>query len=91
MRNFKRDYSSRKQHLSTFLSNPPIYRTGTRSKVRLTPEVQLFIDAQLEENSSKIQQGMRKQILKKIDILQLLHEQGFGVGYTTVCNYIREK
>ena len=34
---------------------------------------------------------MRKQILKNIDILQLLHEDGFAVGYTTVCNYIREK
>jgi hypothetical protein len=77
--------------LSTFLSSPPVYRTGIRSKVRLTQEVQSFIDAQLEANGKKAQQGMRKQILKNIDILQLLHEQGFGVGYTTVCNYIREK
>ena len=77
--------------LSTFLSSPPVYRIGTRSKVRLTREVQAFIDAQLEANGKKVQQGMRKQILKNIDILQLLHEQGFGVGYTTVCNYIREK
>jgi len=77
--------------LSTYLSSPPLYRIGTRSKVRLTREVQTVIDAQLELNGKKMQQGMRKQILKNIDILQLLHEQGFGVGYTTVCNYIREK
>jgi len=77
--------------LSTFLSGPPLYRIGIRSKVRLTREVQSFIDAQLEANGKKVQQGMRKQILKSIDILQLLHEQGFGIGYTTVCNYIREK
>ena len=77
--------------LSTFLSSPPRYRIGTRSKVRLTQEVQTFIDSLLEANGKKAQQGMRKQILKNIDILQLLHEQGFGVGYTTVCNYIREK
>ncbi|MCA1759823.1 MAG: IS21 family transposase [Bacteroidales bacterium] len=77
--------------LSTYLSSPPIYNIGTRSKVRLTQEVQSFIDAQLEANVTKVQQGMRKQILKNIDILQLLHEQGFGIGYTTVCNYIREK
>jgi len=57
----------------------------------LTQEVKSFIDAQLEANGKKVQQGMRKQILKSIDILQLLHEQGFSVGYTTVCNYIREK
>ena len=77
--------------LSTFLSSPPLYRIGTRSKVRLTQEVQVFIDAQLEANGKKVQLGMRKQILKRIDILQLLHEQGFDIGYTTVCNYIREK
>jgi len=77
--------------LSTFLSSPPLYRIGIRSKVRLTQEVKSFIDAQLEANGKKVQQGMRKQILKSIDILQLLHEQGFSVGYTTVCNYIREK
>src|SRR5665811_322928 len=77
--------------LSAFLSSPPLYRIGIRSKVRLTQEVQSFIDAQLEANGKKIGQGMRKQILKNIDILQLLHEQGFGIGYTTVCNYIREK
>lgn len=77
--------------LSTFLSSPPLYRIGIRSKVRLTAEVQSVIDTLLEANGRKIGQGMRKQILKNIDILQLLHEQGFGVGYTTVCNYIREK
>jgi DNA-binding NarL/FixJ family response regulator len=52
--------------LSTFLSSPPLYRTGIRSKVRLTQEVQSFIDAQLEANGKKVQQGMRKQILKSI-------------------------
>ena len=77
--------------LSAYLWSPPLFRIGTRSKVRLTQEVQSFINAQLEANGKKIGQGMRKQILKNIDILQLLHEQGFGVGYTTVCNYIREK
>jgi transposase len=77
--------------LSAFVSNPPIYRIGIRGKVRLTQEVQSFIDARLEANAKKVRQGMRKQILKNIDILQLLHEQGFSVGYTTVCNYIREK
>jgi len=77
--------------LSTYLSSPALYRVGTRSKVRLTQEVQSVIDTILEENCKKVKQGMRKQILKGIDILQLLHEQGMEVGYTTVCNYIREK
>ena len=77
--------------LSTYLSSPPVYHVGTRSKVRLTEKVQSVIDILLKENDTKIQQGMRKQILKKIDILQLLHEQGLEIGYTTVCNYICEK
>jgi len=77
--------------LTAYLTSPPVYRTGKRGKVCLTQEVQSFIDAQLETNLKKVQQGMRKQILKKIDILQLLHEQGFGIGYTTVCNYIKGK
>lgn len=77
--------------LSAFLSIPPVYQVGTRSKVRLTEEVCLAIDALLEENRKKIQQGMRKQILKKVDILESLHSLGFDIGYTTVCNYIVEK
>ena len=77
--------------LPIFLSNPPTYCVGRRSKVRLTQEVRSVIDGLLEKNISKMQHGMRKQILKKIDILQLLQDQGFAVGYTTVCNYIREK
>ena len=89
--NLQKEASRPETALSTFLSSPPVYRTGIRSKVRLTQEVQSFIDAQLEANGKKVEQGMRKQILKSIDILQLLHEQGFGIGYTTVCNYIREK
>ena len=60
--------------LSAFLSSPPLYPTGKRRKVCLTREVQSFIDSQLEVNGRKVGQGMRKQILKKIDILQLLHE-----------------
>lgn len=77
--------------LSTYLSMPTLYRSGTRSKVRLTMEVQNAIDYFLKENNNKKQQGMHKQILKNIDILQLVNDQGFDVGYTTVCNYIREK
>ena len=77
--------------LSVYLSRPPVYTPGIRAKVRLTPAVQLSIDKLLEQNSKKIQQGLRKQILKKVDIFQLLQAQGCTIGYTTVCNYIRKK
>ncbi|WP_427339238.1 hypothetical protein [Caloranaerobacter sp. DY30410] len=29
--------------------------------------------------------------MKKIDIYEYLIEKGYDIGYTTVCNYIREK
>lgn len=32
-----------------------------------------------------------KQLLKKSDILEQLHQRGFSIGYTSVCNYIRSK
>lgn len=78
-------------NLSSYLSSPPIYESTKREKRRLTEEVSAAIDLHLANNRAKIEIGQRKQILKKIDILESLQEQGFDVGYTTVCNYIREK
>ncbi len=49
------------------------------------------IDELLAANEEKKLQGLRKQLLKKCDILDLLQEQGVDIGYTTVCNYIKEK
>jgi transposase len=76
---------------SDYLSEPPAYHCGTRPKLKLTREVQQAIDELLEENYQKQRKGMRKQMLKKCDILAQLHGQGFDIGYTTVCNYIRQK
>jgi transposase len=76
---------------ATYLSHTPSYTSGTRSKVKLTAEVQQVIDGFLEQNKLKLQQGLRKQLLKKRDILEVLQKEGYDVGYTTVCNYIRNK
>lgn len=76
---------------SVYLSTVPVYKTGLRSKLKLTQEVQGAIDSLLETNRQKKQQGLRKQLLKKKDILEELHGQGFDIGYTTVCNYISSK
>lgn len=77
--------------LTVYLSNPPVYQTQNRSKLKLTREVQEFIDKLLEENEEKKRHGLGKQLLKKCDIYEYLNEQGFDIGYTTVCNYIRSK
>lgn len=79
------------QALSFCLSEAPAYNSNTRGKIRLTREIQAAIDLLLEQNQKKRMSGLSKQQLKKIDILALLHGQGFDIGYTTVCNYIRVK
>ena len=42
-------------------------------------------------NQQKRNQGLHKQLLKKVDIFEHLLSKGFQIGYTTVCNYIREE
>ncbi len=79
------------QALSLCLSKAPTYNSNTRGKIRLTQEAQTAIDLLLEHNQRKRLSGLSKQQLKKIDILSSLQEQGFNIGYTTVCNYIRSK
>lgn len=76
---------------SSYLTTVPVYKTGQRSKLKLTREVEASIDRLLECNRQKKQQGLRKQLLKKKDILEELHRQGFDIGYTSVCNYISGK
>ena len=83
--------SSTQDVISGFLSEAPVYNGKKRSKLKLTEEVQRAIDELLASNEEKKQQGLGKQMLKKCDIFSLLQEQGIDIGYTTVCNYIREK
>ena len=74
-----------------YLSSPPVYNSKSRGKLRLTQEVQAEIDRMQGENQQKREKGLRKQLLKKCDILEALQEKGYRIGYTTVCNYIRKK
>jgi transposase len=57
----------------------------------LTEEVAAQIDRLLEDNARKRRSGLHKQVLKKCDILTVLHQKGYRIGYTTVCNYISKK
>jgi transposase len=86
-----RDKQSGAALLSEYLSKPSVYQAQNRSKLKLTREVQASIDKLLEENTEKKRQGLGKQLLKKCDIHEQLNGQGFDIGYTTVCNYIRSK
>ena len=77
--------------LQEFLSSPPKYDTHNRFRRKLTVEIEDLITQQLEENQRKRQQGLRKQVKRKIDIHQFLVKEGHLIGYTTICNYIRSK
>ncbi len=76
---------------ANYLSTVPKYKSRSLHRRKLTQEVQDEIDKLLEVNREKKLQGLRKQVLKKADIFQQLQLQGFEIGYTTVCNYIRSK
>jgi len=77
--------------LSDCLTSPPVYSLRVGFKRKLTHEVSEAIDIHLSNNELKSSSGLGKQKLKSIDILESLQVQGFDVGYTTVCNYVRNK
>lgn len=79
------------ENLHEYLSVSPKYSCPIRTKRSLTIEAQQQIDQLLEDNARKRSIGLHKQVLKKCDILTVLHQKGYKIGYTTVCNYISRK
>ncbi|MCG4583695.1 IS21 family transposase, partial [Anaerosalibacter bizertensis] len=66
------------------------YDTSKRAKIKLTDDVLKEIDELVSENEKNRLMGRTKQLMKKIDIHEELVERGYDIGYTTVCNYIKE-
>ena len=75
--------------LAQYVSELPKYNRPNTPKLVLTEEITRQIDQYLEENKRKYREGMRKQVMLKKDIHEALLEQGYSIGYTTVCNYVR--
>lgn len=73
------------------LSSKPRYKSSNRRKIKLTAEVEFEIDSCMEENKIRRQQGMHKQVMKKMDIYEYLQSKGFDISYSTVCAYIRKE
>jgi len=69
----------------------PMYKNTQRKRRSLTERVCRYIDEQLLENERKRSQGRHKQQMAATDIYEALIEQGYKIGYTTVCRYIRQQ
>ncbi|MBA7686435.1 hypothetical protein ES703_94882 [subsurface metagenome] len=73
------------------LVQSPKYNSSNRVKVKFTDQISQEVDRLLQLNADKRSRGLHKQVMKKIDILEYLHEQGFDIGYTSICNHINTK
>ncbi len=69
----------------------PRYNSSNRGKRKFTNEISQVVDRLLQDNEEKRSRGLHKQLMKKIDILEYLHDQGYDIGYTSVCNHINMK
>jgi transposase len=69
----------------------PRYNSSNRGKRKFTNEISQVVDRLLQDNEEKRSRGLHKQLMKKIDILEYLHDQGYDKGYTSVCNHINMK
>lgn len=87
----QKDRNLENEELHDYLSREPKYNCPKRGKRSLTSEVASQIDELLRENAAKRSNGLHKQVLKKIDIHQVLQDKGYQIGYTTVCGYINSK
>lgn len=77
-------------NLASEMVSEPKYDTSNRTRVKLTDEIIEKIEELLRVNERNRLLGRSKQLMKKIDIHEMLVKQGFDISYPTVCNYIRD-
>jgi len=81
--------NTQQEELTADIIQEPAYDASSRKKLKLTEEIMERIQFYLQENENKKKTGKHKQQRKKIDIFEALQEEGFNIGYTTICNTIR--
>ncbi|NCD07500.1 MAG: IS21 family transposase [Spirochaetia bacterium] len=79
------------QNLINDLSSKPKYNTSNRKKTKLTINIKNRIEEFIQINDKNKALGRKKQVMKKIDMYEQLVEEGYDIGYTTVCNFIKDK
>jgi len=76
-------------HLEKGMLVHPQYDISNRVKRKLNLEIEEEIQYCLSLNKQKRNQGLHKQLLKKIDVFEYLQSKNLQISYSTVCNYIR--
>ncbi len=67
--------------LSACFTHAPVYDSSTRGKRKLTSELIDRVKDCLEANRGKRSRGQQKQQMKKIDIYELLEQEGYDITY----------
>ncbi|HHY70612.1 MAG TPA: transposase [Thermoanaerobacterales bacterium] len=89
----EKDVDSNKRKILALIeemASRPRYDTSSRTRVKPTDEIIGEIDFLIYKNEKNRLLGRSKQLMKKIDIYEYLIEKGYDVGYTTICNYIKD-
>ena len=74
---------------SSGIITPPTYDTSRRSPSKMTEDMRQEILQCLKENECKLTRGQAKQRMKAIDIHEYLRTKEYDIGYSSVCNFIR--
>ena len=82
------DTTEAKEAIIVKSSSAPKYKTSSRKRIKLVPEVVSIIEECLEANEIKRQRGLKKLVMKNKDIHELLIDKGFEVSYRTVCHFV---
>ena len=101
VRRYLSEYEKARQNLSNAekedevlieeLVKVPKYDSSNRDSKKFTDEISQEVDRLIQANEEKCSRGLHKQVMKKIDILDHLHDLGYDIGYTSVCNHINRK
>ncbi len=83
--------SSGQEDTGVLLANlveAPRYTSSSRSPRKITDAMTARVREFLAENAKKRSRGQRKQQMKKCDMHALLRDEGYDIGYTSLCGLV---